>query len=752
MTVAVEHVDEARLPETGPPAPAPTPRRWADGAAWGAAVGVVVAMVGIVNTTPWAVALGVLLGVLSLALADGIVTLLRAVVSRLLRRPLPRLAERLTRTRTTRLSFPVAGLVFVLAPWTPWPSLRQVTLGVGGSIVIVVATFLGAALGWGWHRRTRAAAGVALVAVAIAAAPVLWLADAGPGSGIVGPPTPTTSATLDLADPGAPGPFAVTTATYGSGVNPHRPAFGDEATLRTTPIDGRDVATSFTWLHRLHVRLATGATPGRLPIDGTVWYPAEVTAAPLVLMVHGNHALNQASDPGYAYLGRHLASHGYVAVSVDQNFLNGSIAGDGHGAEQPLRARVMLEHLRVWQAWAADDGPFAGRVDLGRVALLGHSRGGEAVVHAAAIARDRSLAPEPTWPTFDETAVRVEGVVAIMPSDGQWEDGGPRHLDDTSYLVLGAGLDGDATTWQGLAQYHRIDLTPDARQFAAFAYLQRANHGQANTVWGRNDIGWLNSAMFDRGALLDGEEQRQATRTLVTAFLDAALRGEDGSRAVFTRPDAARAWLPDDVVVTGYRDGTSLPLRRAGADTGGSTAADLDVLTLRARDGDRSLGSRVVRLQWPSGAAPAMRFAVADDAPTPRAGDVLSIAYGHTEPGIPIPLTVEFEDAAGIRASLPLDLTTALRPALPAGVTKLPALAARYDADTDFAWPAEHLLQTYELPLAALSREQPALDLDRLVAVTLRPQTTGPGGVHIGEVALRHRTPAEISATGDHGG
>ena len=43
---------------------------------------------------------------------------------------------------------------------------------------------------------------------------------------------------------------------------------------------------------------------------------------PLVLIVHGNHLMNDYSDPGYEYLGRSLASKGYIFVSVDENFLN----------------------------------------------------------------------------------------------------------------------------------------------------------------------------------------------------------------------------------------------------------------------------------------------------------------------------------------------------------------------------------------------------------------------------------------------
>jgi dienelactone hydrolase len=752
MTVAPINVEEPRRrPMTG--SPARSDRGLAVGAAWGAAVGVIVAMVGFLGTSVWDLLVGLVLGGLLLALVDGVVTVLRSLVRVAGRRTLPGLADRLGCTRTMRLSWPLTGVVLVVGPWVaPDSPLAILNAHAAGSIVIVVAIVAGAALGWARHRPPGPArASVTAVTVAIALGPLVWLAHPGPGTGTVTAPASVAESTLDLVDPGTPGPYTVGTATYGSGVNPHRPAFGPDATARTEPIDGRGVPPAFGWAHRLHIRLATGATLDRLPIDGTVWYPVGVARPPLVLVVHGNHALHRASDPGYAYLGRHLASRGYVVVSIDQNFLNGSLAGDGDGAEHPLRARVLLEHLRQWAAWGAGGGPIPGGVDLERVALIGHSRGGEAVAHAAAIAGDRPRSLAPTWPTFDDS-VRIRGVVAIMPSDGQWQNGSPRRLEGPSYLVLGAGLDGDATTWQGLAQYHRTELAEDPSSFAAYAYLQRANHGQANTVWGRDDQGWLNSTILDRGGLLPGEEQRRATRTLVTAFLDAALLGADGNRAVFIRPDAARAWLPDDVVVTGYRDGTTRPLRRFRADTGvraDDRDATVDVVRLPARDGERPLGTRAVRIGWQDGPGPPLRFPVSEDSARRRPSDVLSVAYGGADLAVPPRLTVELEDADGDRAALPVDLTTALRPPLPARVAKLPAFAARYRVPADFAWPAEHLLQTHELPLAAFTDESPALDLQRLATVTLRPEASGPAVIHIGEVAFRQRTNAEIAATGD---
>jgi dienelactone hydrolase len=730
-------------------------RGWADGAAWGAALGVVVALVGHTGRWPLEVLLGTVLAALSLALVDGLVALVRLLARLALRRPLPRVAARLDRCRTRRLSFPLTGAILVVGPWLAPDSVFSVVhAGAAGSIVVIVTTLSGAALGRLRHVGGRAGR-VGVLAVMVAGVlPLLWLAAPGPGRGLVAAPVPA-AAPLAMDDPGATGPFPVRRATYGSGIDPHRSAFGDDATWHTELVDASGATPGFGILQRLHIRLSTGATLDRLPLNGTVWYPDHDTPAPLVLIVHGNHALSRASDRGYAYLGAHLASHGYVVASVDQNHLNGSIAGDGEGSEMSLRVRLLLEHLRLWGSLAAEGGPMAGRVDLHQVALIGHSRGGEAAAHAAGLLVDPSGVPDPGWSLPDPSDVEVRAVVGLMPSDLQWvPEGGARRLQDLSYLLVGAGLDGDTTTLQGMAQYHRVDHDPGSASFSAFAYLQRANHGQANTVWGRSDAGWLNSTILDRGGLLEGHEQRRATTVFVTAFLDAALRDQHGARAVFSRPDAARPWLPDDVVVTGYEDGATerLPVADLG-DDGAVTGFDTtDRSTLRARDDVRSLGTDVTRLGWQAGTAPELRLRLPDALTDRRPGDVLSLDYGSADLDLPPGMLVEVEDAAGARASLPLDHVTALRPPLPARTAKLPTFAARYRLRVDPPWPAERLLQTYELPLAAFVTTEPELDLDRLVAVTLRPADHRAGSVHLGTVAFRARSDVEITVTGDTSG
>lgn len=109
-----------------------------------------------------------------------------------------------------------------------------------------------------------------------------------------------------------------------------------------------------------------------------------------MLIVHGNHPRAESSEAGFEYLGRHLAGRGFILVSVDENFLN---TGGANALLTPLqseawngipaRAWLLLEQLRIWRAWNADAGnPLHGRVDMEHIALIGHSRGGEAVVLA----------------------------------------------------------------------------------------------------------------------------------------------------------------------------------------------------------------------------------------------------------------------------------------------------------------------------------------------------------------------------------
>ena len=86
---------------------------------------------------------------------------------------------------------------------------------------------------------------------------------------------------------------------------------------------------------------------------------------------------------GFDYLATHLAGLGFIAASIEMESLNGPYPNPLlPGTTISYRARVVNAHLERWLWKALNDPIFANHVDLTRVALIGHSRGGEAVVKA----------------------------------------------------------------------------------------------------------------------------------------------------------------------------------------------------------------------------------------------------------------------------------------------------------------------------------------------------------------------------------
>ncbi len=260
------------------------------------------------------------------------------------------------------------------------------------------------------------------------------------------------------------------------------------------PVDGSKLIEGWSGLAGWARTQYWGFDAKQLPRQGRVWFPDGDGPFPLVLMVHGNHDMEDFSDPGYAYLGELFASRGIIAVSVDENFLNSSNADllggfkGGLKKENDARGWMLLEHLRLWRQWNQDPASrFHGKVDLDRIALIGHSRGGEAVAIAALFNR-LPFYPDDGRVAFDY-GFNLRGVIAIAPSDEQYEPRSvPTKFDDVSYLVIQGSNDGDVQSYMGSAQYSRVGFDKCDRCFKAGFYLLDANHGQFNTAWGRNDL------------------------------------------------------------------------------------------------------------------------------------------------------------------------------------------------------------------------------------------------------------------------
>ena len=373
--------------------------------------------------------------------------------------------------------------------------------------------------------------------------------------------SPIDSQQLELTAPARKGEYEFDYRTYGSGSDPQRSEFGAEVDHVSESVDGSKLLDRWSGNAGKARTAYWGVEPESLPVQGRAWVPQGEGPYPIVLIVHGNHSMEDYSEVGYAYLGELFASRGFITASVDQNFLNGGysnllgIPDPGLEEENDARGWMLLKHLEQWRAWNADvSHEFGGRVDLDRVVLVGHSRGGEAVSEAALFNR-LSAYPDDATLDFDFN-FGLRGIIAIAPVDAQYK---PRDRDtdvrDTNYLVIHGSHDGDVTSFAGSATYSRVEFDACRDCFKTGFYLIGANHGQFNTSWGDSDMSLPMSTRLDRAHLISGEDQRAVAATLFAAFLEAAVHGRDDYRAFLAQPDRAHALLPAGArYLTQYRD------------------------------------------------------------------------------------------------------------------------------------------------------------------------------------------------------
>ncbi len=598
-------------------------------------------------------------------------------------------------------------------------------------------------------------------------------------------------------DPGMRGPLAVKTLYYGSGTDQRRPEFRDSVAIRTATVDGSKLAGPPNPEQGKIRKKYWGFDFTKLPVNGRVWYPEGAGPFPLVLIVHGNHSMEEYSDPGYRYLGELLASRGFILASVDENFLNGFMRG-----ENDARGWMLLKHLQAWRRFNDSTGsPLQGKVDMHRIALMGHSRGGEAVAVAGAFNR-LSHYPDDANVKFDFD-FDIKSLVAIAPVDGQYTPANkPTPLSNYNYFLIHGSHDGDVSSFSGLAQYERIRYTGDSSYFKSAIYVYRANHGQWNTVWGSLDGGKRSARVLDIRGLISQADQRRFAEVYITAFLEATLRDKREYLPMFRDHRVAGHWLPKTMYITRFQEssfhaaanyeedvdvtsgsvpgvtleGDSLatwkeaviPYRWRGSDQG-HNAVTIGWNNHIAGDDTTKLGKPAsysvtiddsLRSAWRVDGGSSLVFSLAptDAKPGPRSpakdstkatGDSAAKKAPAPKPkpkpkpkkdaerdSIPMDLSIEAVDAAGHVARVPLSGYGVPRRPLEAFVYR------RAGRDKErFANTFEYVLQTYTIPLADFVRATPGFDASRLTTVRWRFDRTVAGTVLLDNIGFA-RIPA----------
>ncbi|KAA9380640.1 hypothetical protein F5972_05840 [Microbispora cellulosiformans] len=344
-----------------------------------------------------------------------------------------------------------------------------------------------------------------------------------------GPPVPAP------VDPAAPGPYAVTHDEYD---------LGDTA-ITLEGLGGRPAEI------RAKVYLPEGARGRR----------------PLVVFLHGRHSACYnptawttsntqwpcpagqrpiASYQGYDGPADVLASQGYVVVSVSANGVNAADNPYSEDRGALARGEVVMRHLDLLAD--ADRGVgeaklvslFKGRLDMGDVGLMGHSRGGEGVVKAALMNAGRA---------------KPYGIRAVLPLAPT--DFARATLPGTPMAVILPYCDGDVSNQQGQHFYDDSRYAVDADPaFRSSLMVMGADHNFFNTEWtpgvahapasddwtNRNDPVCAGAAP----SRLTAAEQYAVGTAYIAGFFRLVQGGEQGLLPLFdgsggTTPSAGRA-------------------------------------------------------------------------------------------------------------------------------------------------------------------------------------------------------------------
>lgn len=414
-------------------------------------------------------------------------------------------------------------------------------------------------------KRSRGAAWLGiLIPVLLILFGVLWLKNEGNDPYTKNLPAPFETATNNslaaqgIKNPAQLGEYIIEKFTYGNGTDKNRKEYAEEINYKTPTIDATHLLPEWKDKKKKWRESYWGFGVKNFPLNGRVFFPKGEGPFPITLIVHGNHSMIDYSDDGYGYLGELLASQGVIAVSIDENFINGHWSGDFQGKEMPTRAWILLKHLEQWRNWNENPNhDFFQKIDMNHIMLVGHSRGGEAVSIAAAF-NSLSHFPDNGKEQFDFN-FGIKGVVSIAPTDYRYHR--KIKMKNINYLSLQGAYDSDEVSFWGMRPYRRLKFTNEEERFKAGVYIHRANHGQFNSSWGRTDFGPPSSWLLNTQPLIPGEDQREAAKVFISAFALSVLKNDQQYLPIFNNVNTAKDWLPKNYYLTHFQDNNDLSLQ-----------------------------------------------------------------------------------------------------------------------------------------------------------------------------------------------
>ncbi|MEM6991821.1 MAG: hypothetical protein AAF721_15040 [Myxococcota bacterium] len=270
-------------------------------------------------------------------------------------------------------------------------------------------------------------------------------------------------------EPDDEGPFEVQTEGYDFGDEAFGPAgFGAPTEMRAEVYSPTDLASGpfplVVLMHGRHATCYNPQNPGGTPGDGSAnggfgEWPCEQGRIPI------------PSHQGYGFAATTLASHGYIVVSVSANGINAADNNFEDGGAD-ARGQLVVAHLNQWAQFASSGAePFgdkyAGAVDLDRIGLVGHSRGGEGVASAVLIDQDNG------------GVIGIDAALLLAPVDFT-----RAVLNDVTLGVVLPYCDGDVMDLQGAHYFDDARYAAPGDMTPKYIFtMYGMNHNFFNTVW-----------------------------------------------------------------------------------------------------------------------------------------------------------------------------------------------------------------------------------------------------------------------------
>jgi hypothetical protein len=270
-----------------------------------------------------------------------------------------------------------------------------------------------------------------------------------------------------------------------------------------------------------------GSSVSRVKIDlrGRIFLPSGKGPFPLIVLLHGNHStcgfatgtgnprldtsidfstsgrcpsgyVEVPSYRGYDDSARQLASWGYAVTSINANRgitgLNGNDSFDSGLIY--ARGNLVLRHIEELSKWSksgtsallsSDGVDLKGKLDISKVGLMGHSRGGEGVRYAYNTYNSGTTSTK--WKTRIP-GLKILGIFEIGPVDMGTNNGRNKvEARGVAWNVIIPGCDRDVSDFSGVNPFERMELNADDGYPKSVFTLWGANHNFFNTEWQVSD-------------------------------------------------------------------------------------------------------------------------------------------------------------------------------------------------------------------------------------------------------------------------